>query len=212
MKIDLRKSTLSAAIVLSLYAAYRVVTKCLSWAGIHLFAQHPVRGEYVGELIEAGMLFFVALFFFAVWTNRNKLPKLNNKWKSIRLLITLTIVYEFIMQLQMICTYPVSISHIFYNTVWLCPVIFAVVLWLYYVPVKALPAQSGYRVLRHYQSTLILCVVILLILSVIASIILYGIWYNIDAEWLYRWHWRIPLMIKAVGEILFILFLTIKNN
>lgn len=211
MKLTLKNSTLSAAVVMSLYAAYRVVTKCLSWAGIHLFMQHPVRGEFVGELIEVGMLFFVALFFFALWANRNQLPVLTDKWKNIRMLTSIVIaliVYELIMQIQMICTYPVSISHIFYNTSWLCPIIFAVALWLFYAQVKALPAQSGYYVLSNYKAALVLCVAILLILSITASIILYGIWYHIDSEWLYRWHWRIPLIFKVAAELCIILSIT----
>ena len=208
MKLTLKNSTLIAAIVLSLYAMYRVVAKCLSWAGIHLFMQHPVRGEFVGEIIEVGMLLFVALFFLALWANRDKLPVLIDKWKGIRLFVAFTIVYELIMQLQMICTYPVNISQVFYNTVWLCPVILAVILWLYYVQVKALSMQSNYCVLSNYKASLVLCVVILLVLSIIASIILYGIWCNIDSEWLYRWHWRMPLIFKVVAGLCIILSFT----
>lgn len=208
MKLTLKNSTLSAAIVLSLYAVYRVVIECLSWAGIHLFANHPVRGEFVGELIGIVMLLFVALFFFALWANRDKLPVLNEKWKGFRLLLSCAIAYQLIMHLQMICTYPVSISFIFYNTVWLCPIVFAVVIWLYYEPVKALSSQSGYHVFSNYQAYLVLGIAILLITSIIASIILYGIWYNIDTEWLYRWHWRIPLIFKVAAELGMILSFT----
>ena len=62
MKIDLKKCTLSTAVLITIYAVFRLVRKCCWLAGAHIWLHHPIRSHVVGNGIE--MLFYLCTAVF----------------------------------------------------------------------------------------------------------------------------------------------------
>ena len=208
MKIDLRKSTLSTAVIISLYAIFRIVRQCCLWSGIHFWLHHPIRGHMVGHGIDLLMDVCIAIFLLAVLVNRNRLPELSGRWKVMRNILVFSLGYLMIFQMQMICNYPLWCSRIFYHTLWLIPIVYVGAIWLF---AKQSQTTETYT-LSPTRASLVLWTAILLMAGVFVGMVLMALWYMNTTEWLDKWHWRIPLLIKVISELIFILFLTFKNK
>jgi len=211
MKLDLQKYTLFTAIFVTIYVLFRVVRKCYAWAGIYLWLDHPIRAQLVGLGTELLFYAVIALFFLAIWANRNCLPKPDSQWTPTRYIMAFSLIYLLIFQAQMICSYPISYSRVFYYTLWIISVIYVEAIWMFYKQTKSLQTGNTYS-LSKTRASLVLWTAFLLLASVLVGIVFAVLWWSIDAEWIHRWHWRIPTMITAVSEILLILFLTVKNK
>ena len=208
MKIDLQKTTLSTAVLVTFYAIFRIVQKCCMWSGIHFWLHHPIRGHIVGRGIDMLFDLCIAVLLLAIWANRNQMPKLSDKWKHVRNILVFALGYLLIFQIQITCHYPLWCSRIFFYTLWLIPIVYVAALWMFYVQTKTAETYA----LSNPREALVLWTAILLLVSVAVGIVLVVLWYDNTTEWLDRWHWRIPLIISAIAKLLFILFLTIKNK
>ena len=208
MKIDLQKTTLTTAVLTTIYAAFRIVQKCCWWSGIHFWLHHPIRGHIVGHGIDMLFDLCVAFFLLALWLNRNQLPAPADKWKHMRNLLVVALVYLLIFQIQITCHYSLWCSGIFFYTLWLIPVVYVAALWMFYRQTKTAEKYS----LSKSRAALVLWTAILLLVSVVVGIVLVVLWYENTTEWLDKWHWRVPLIISAIAKLLFILFLTVKNK
>ncbi|MBQ7210136.1 MAG: hypothetical protein IJS05_04495 [Paludibacteraceae bacterium] len=211
MKTNLKKETLATAILFTFYAAYYFISRLYSWTGVPLFVHHPIKGAIIGSTVNIVLDLCIAFLFFAIWTNRNKLPQTDKSWRSYAFIVVCTLAYKLIYQMQMILSYPLHCSNIFIYTLWICPFLQATALWIYYAQIKTKEDNMVYS-LNKTRSWLILSIAILLLTCAVVSLILMIIWYNNPTEWLVRWYWRIPMIITALSEILLILFLTLKNK
>ena len=208
MKIDLKKSTLCTTAMVTLYAVYRIIAKCFSWAGAPIMVEHPIRVQIVNDGIAMIVSLAVASFLFALWKNRDRLPVLSSKWKQGRNILVLALAYVSIFQMQIIYHYPMYAYPIFMYLLWLCPAVYAGALWMYF---GQLDAKETYT-LSTPCALLLLLTSILLIVGVIAGVVLYVLWYNDTTLWLDRWHHRIPMIISVTSKIVLIFFLCIKNK
>jgi hypothetical protein len=208
MKIDLKKSTLCTTAMVTLYAVYRIIAKCFSWAGAPIMAGHPIRVQIVNDGIAMLVSLAVASFLFALWKNRDRLPVLSSKWKQGRNILVLALAYVSIFQMQIIYHYPMYAYPIFMYLLWLCPAVYAGALWMYF---GQLDTKETYT-LSNTRALLLLLTSILLIVGVIAGVVLYVLWYNDTTLWLDRWHHRIPMIISVTSKIVLIFFLCIKNK
>lgn len=208
MKIDLKKSTLCTTAMVTLYAVYRIIAKCFSWAGAPIMVGHPIRVQIVNDGIAMLVSLAVASFLFALWKNRDRLPVLSSKWKQGRNILVLALAYVSIFQMQIIYHYPMYAYPIFMYLLWLCPAVYAGALWMYF---GQLDAKETYT-LSNTRALLLLLTSILLIVGVIAGVVLYVLWYNDTTLWLDRWHHRIPMIISVTSKIVLIFFLCIKNK
>lgn len=208
MKIDLKKSTLCTTAMVTLYAVYRIIAKCFSWAGAPIMAGHPIRVQIVNDGIAMIVSLAVASFLFALWKNRDRLPVLSSKWKQGRNILVLALAYVSIFQMQIIYHYPMYAYPIFMYLLWLCPAVYAGALWMYF---GQLDTKETYT-LSNTRALLLLLTSILLIVGVIAGVVLYVLWYNDTTLWLDRWHHRIPMIISVTSKIVLIFFLCIKNK
>lgn len=208
MKIDLKKSTLCASVIVTLYAVYRIIAKCFSWAGAPIMAGHPIRVQIVNDGIAMIVSLAVASFLFALWKSRDRLPVLSSKWKQGRNILVLALAYVSIFQMQIIYHYPMYAYPIFMYLLWLCPAVYAGALWMYF---GQLDTKETYT-LSNTRALLLLLTSILLIVGVIAGVVLYVLWYNDTTLWLDRWHHRIPMIISVTSKIVLIFFLCIKNK
>ena len=208
MKIDLKKSTLCTTAMVTLYAVYRIIAKCFSWAGAPIMVGHPIRVQIVNDGIAMLVSLAVASFLFALWKNRDRLPVLSSKWKQGRNILVLALAYVSIFQMQIIYHYPMYAYPIFMFLLWLCPAVYAGALWMYF---GQLDTKETYT-LSNTRALLLLLTSILLIVGVIAGVVLYVLWYNDTTLWLDRWHHRIPMIISVTSKIVLIFFLCIKNK
>lgn len=208
MKIDLKKSTLCTTAMVTLYAVYRIIAKCFSWAGAPIMVGHPIRVQIVNDGIAMLVSLAVASFLFALWKNRDRLPVLSSKWKQGRNILVLALAYVSIFQMQIIYHYPMYAYPIFMYLLWLCPAVYAGALWMYF---GQLDTKETYT-LSNTRALLLLLTSILLIVGVIAGVVLYVLWYNDTTLWLDRWHHRIPMIISVTSKIVLISFLCIKNK
>jgi hypothetical protein len=208
MKIDLKKSTLCTSVIVTLYAVYRIIAKCFSWAGAPIMVGHPIRVQIVNDGIAMLVSLAVASFLFALWKNRDRLPVLSSKWKQGRNILVLALAYVSIFQMQIIYHYPMYAYPIFMYLLWLCPAVYAGALWMYF---GQLDTKETYT-LSNTRALLLLLTSILLIVGVIAGVVLYVLWYNDTTLWLDRWHHRIPMIISVTSKIVLIFFLCIKNK
>lgn len=208
MKIDLKKSTLCTTAMVTLYAVYRIIATCFSWAGAPIMAGHPIRVQIVNDGIAMIVSLAVASFLFALWKNRDRLPVLSSKWKQSRNILVLALAYVSLFQMQIIYHYPMYAYPIFMYLLWLCPAVYAGALWMYF---GQLDAKETYT-LSNTRALLLLLTSILLIVGVIAGVVLYVLWYNDTTLWLDRWHHRIPMIISVTSKIVLIFFLCIKNK
>ena len=208
MKIDLKKSTSCTTAMVTLYAVYRIIAKCFSWAGAPIMAGHPIRVQIVNDGIAMIVSLAVASFLFALWKNRDRLPVLSSKWKQGRNILVLALAYVSIFQMQIIYHYPMYAYPIFMYLLWLCPAVYAGALWMYF---GQLDTKETYT-LSNTRALLLLLTSILLIVGVIAGVVLYVLWYNDTTLWLDRWHHRIPMIISVTSKIVLIFFLCIKNK
>lgn len=208
MKIDLKKSTLCTTAMVTLYAVYRIIAKCFSWAGAPIMAGHPIRVQILNDGIAMIVSLAVASFLFALWKNRDRLPVLSSKWKQGRNILVLALAYVSIFQMQIIYHYPMYAYPIFMYLLWLCPAVYAGALWMYF---GQLDTKETYT-LSNTRALLLLLTSILLIVGVIAGVVLYVLWYNDTTLWLDRWHHRIPMIISVTSKIVLIFFLCIKNK
>jgi hypothetical protein len=208
MKIDLKKSTLCTTAMVTLYAVYRIIAKCFSWAGAPIMVRHPIRVHIVNDGIAMIVSLAVASFLFALWKNRDRLPVLSSKWKQGRNILVLALAYVSIFQMQIIYHYPMYAYPIFMYLLWLCPAVYAGALWMYF---GQLDTKETYT-LSNTRALLLLLTSILLIVGVIAGVVLYVLWYNDTTLWLDRWHHRIPMIISVTSKIVLIFFLCIKNK
>jgi hypothetical protein len=194
--------------MVTLYAVYRIIAKCFSWAGAPIMAGHPIRVQIVNDGIAMLVSLAVASFLFALWKNRDRLPVLSSKWKQGRNILVLALAYVSIFQMQIIYHYPMYAYPIFMYLLWLCPAVYAGALWMYF---GQLDTKETYT-LSNTRALLLLLTSILLIVGVIAGVVLYVLWYNDTTLWLDRWHHRIPMIISVTSKIVLIFFLCIKNK
>ncbi len=208
MRIDLKKSTLCTAVMVSLYAVYRFVTQCFSWAGTPVMAGHPIRVQIVNDGIEMLVLLFVASFLLSVWTHRRQLPAPSPKWVHGRNILVFALAYVSVYQIQLVCHYPMYAYPVFTYLLWLCPLAYAGALWLY---LGQMDSGETYA-LSDSRARLLSLTAILLFVGIAAGVVLYALWYNDATLWLDRWHHRIPMMIAIAGKIALILFLCTGNK
>lgn len=203
MKTNLKITTLSTAILVTLYAVWCIVRKCCVWSGVHFWMLHPIRDHIVGQGIDWLIDLCIAIFLGVLWTNRNRVPRPHAKWKSMRYLLVFSLGYLLIFQIQMICHYPMWCSRIFIYTLWLLPMVYAVALWMFCGQIGTAETYS----LSKSRASFLLLSAVLLATSVLLGFVLITLWYYNATEWSDRWHWRIPLIISVAGKIALIFFL-----
>ena len=76
MKLSLRKTTLVAAVMMSL-CVLRTVFRSVIYD--LLLAGHPIRASLFGDMVWCVAAMAIAIFFWGIWKYRDEMPQLEKK-------------------------------------------------------------------------------------------------------------------------------------
>ncbi|MBR5237557.1 MAG: WG repeat-containing protein [Paludibacteraceae bacterium] len=177
MKLSLRKTTLVAAVMMSL-----CVLRTMFRSVIYdlLLAGHPIRASLFGDMVWCVAVIAIALFFWGMWKYRDEMPQLEKK--SMIALIGSTVVF--------LVLYTIghnTYSPTFYYFQLGYRLDCTIALWYFYHLLKTTSDVKEHvdSYNSHYYALMIASV---LCVAVIAVVVSNALWYFVSADYFMDWH------------------------
>ena len=192
MKLSLRKTTLVAAVMMSL-CVLRTVFRSVIYD--LLLAGHPIRTSLFGDMMWCVAAMAIALFFWGMWKYRNEMPQLEKK--SMIALIGSMVVF--------LVLYTIghnTYSPTFYYFQLGYRLDCTIALWYFYHLLKTTSGvkehMDSYN--SHYYALMIVSV---LCVAMVALVVSNALWYFVSADYFGRWHYS----AGSINILVFIPFL-----
>ena len=192
MKLSLRKTTLVAAVMMSL-----CVLRTMFRSVIYdlLLAGHPIRASLFGDMVWCVAAMAIALFFWGMWKYRDEMPQLEKK--SMIALIGSMVVF--------LVLYTIghnTYSPTFYYFQLGYRLDCTIALWYFYHLLKTTSGvkehMDSYN--SHYYALMIVSV---LCVAMVALVVSNALWYFVSADYFGRWHYS----AGSINILVFIPFL-----
>ena len=183
MKLSLRKTTLVAAVLMSL-----CLLRSLFRGVIHdlLLEGHPIRTIVFNDMIFCVVAMAIALFFWGIWKYRDEMPRLEKRSVIGMVCLGVIVVACYILRTIVLTNWVVTIERL----------AMAVGLWYYYalLGTEGVGEKGLDRYNSHYYALLI---AVVMSVAAVALVVSDALWYCVSASLFAAWH-------MGAGEINFL--------
>lgn len=183
MKLSLRKTTLVAAVLMSL-----CLLRSLFRGVIHdlLLEGHPIRTIVFNDMIFCVVAMAIALFFWGIWMYRDEMPRLEKRSVIGMVCLGVIVVACYILRTIVLTNWVVTIERL----------AMAVGLWYYYalLGTEGVCEKGLDRYNSHYYALLI---AVVMSVAAVALVVSDALWYCVSASLFAAWH-------MGAGEINFL--------
>lgn len=185
MKLSLRKTTLVAAVLMSL-CLLRTLFRSVIYD--FLLEGHPIRTIVFNDMMFCVVAMAIAVFFWGVWKYRDEMPRLEKR--SVFVLIGSVFLFVVLYFVASMCYNP---TFTYFQLVYRGICIAA--LWYFYHLVKTNNCERKYEdsYNSHYYALMIAGV---LCVAVVANVVSDALWYFVSAYYFAAWHmgaWSISI-------------------